>query len=143
MSILTEHVEIGRRFNQEWNGLTTISWPNVTFNPPDQLPDSKWVRFNILDDPPPGAPYSLQKSIGSPGNNIVRYTGTIVVQCFTGLGKGNLPGLALADKVEQIFNGFIGTNFKCLIGATKDIGVDKNGWYQVNVSIPFYRDELK
>lgn len=143
MSVLTEHVEIGARLNQQWADYTPIAWPNIAFNAPKvNDTNAQWIALFINDDPPPAAPGSIQRSIGSPGHNIVRYTGTIIVQCFTALAIGNLPVLTLADKVEQIFNKWEGSYVKCRIATTKDIGPDKNGWYQANVTIPFYRDEL-
>jgi len=137
VSIITEHLELGTRFNLEWDSRTPIAWPNLEFEPPalDQG-NAEWVRFNIIDNDD-----GQQITIGS-GLNVCRFTGVIIIQVFTSLNIGNLPALTRANEIAAIFNKWCGTNITCKVASVKEIGDDKNGRYQVNCLIPFHRDEL-
>jgi hypothetical protein len=109
-----------------------VSWPNTSFTPE---PDVTWVKCNIVNGD------SFQVTIGS-GTNAFRHIGLIVIQVFSPLNKGNGEVLALADSIASIFRNWCGTTVSCKAPSVKDIGPDGHGWYQVNVSIPFHRDEL-
>lgn len=127
-----QHNEIVSRFVTEWVDATPISLPNVDFTPPN--PQASWVAINIVDGD------SNQISIGSlPA--VIRYAGMIYVQIFTKLDIGYGDALELADAVKAIFNNWCGVNVRCYAAKIKTIGSDGNGWYQVNCSIPFIRDE--
>lgn len=129
---LGQHKEITSRLDSAWNGVTPISFPNVNFTPPN--PQDSWIALHIND----GA--SQQISIGAlPA--VIRYTGVIYVQVFTVRDIGSGEALALADAVKNIFNNWCGVNVRCYAARIKTVGVDDNGWFQVNVSIPFIRDE--
>jgi len=136
MSVISEHTELGTRFNTIWNNRTPVAWPNVQFTPPVKTGNAEWVKFHIIDNTE-----GQQLTIGS-GLNVCRFAGVIIVQVFSNLGIGNLVALTRANEVATILGKWSGTNIVCGVAAIKEIGEDGNGWYQVNCVIPFHRDEL-
>lgn len=121
-------------FEAGWNGATPIAWGNLDFTPVTPL--APWVRFSVL----PGE--AFHATAGAPGANIVRHPGLITVQVFVPLNSGSVEALGLADDVAEIFRGYSSVGIRC--GApwiTHVGGAGDDGWYQVNVNIPFVRDE--
>lgn len=132
MSYAEAHNEIREHLFMSWADATPIAWPNVNFTPPN--PQSSWIRLSISDGD------SNQMELGS-NPATIRYAGIIYVQIFTRLDIGDAVALQLADTVKQIFNNWCGVSVRCRAAKIKVIGNDGNGWYQVNVVVPFYRDE--
>ena len=54
-------------------------YENLAYTP---VPGTKWARFTVSGGE------SQQASIGAPGNNCYRYTGSIQIQCFAPLNMG-------------------------------------------------------
>lgn len=137
MSYRVAHNALRDRFAVQWANALPVAWPNVSFTVPS--PASSWCRFNISDtiDDIAGS----QISIGG-RTNINRYTGTIIVQLFGPLDKGNGALLGHADTILGIFGNWGGVNIQCRRGFIKDIGPDGNGFYQINVVVPFVRNEI-
>jgi hypothetical protein len=65
-----------------------------------------------------------------------------MISVFTLLAQGDATALALADAAAGIFRNWGGTNIRCRQPRIVNIGPDGQGWYQINVEIPFIRDEL-
>lgn len=130
MSYLAQDNEIQTKFRTSWGTTTPISWPNVDFTPPD----GSWCRFSVNDGE------SGQIGLGSLPATI-RYSGTIYIQIFTKQNIGTSAALTLADQAKLIFNNWCGTTVACYAARVKKVGNTTDGWYQVNVSIPFRRDE--
>ena len=112
----------------------SVAWENVDNPsiPPTVGAGNEWVRFTLRG--------STNFDI-SPGwrNNF----GVVIVQCFTDLDIG--PG-ACEDVAEIVASGFRQQRF--LSGAgdfstprLDPIGPDGEGWYQCNVTIPFFHQE--
>jgi hypothetical protein len=131
VSYESEHSQLRVRFNDQFSS-APIAWPNVEFTPPVRSP---WVRFNVLDAD------SFQTTIGATTNNH-RFVGIVVINIFVPLDVGNASALAMADVVAAIFRNWCGSTVRCRAASVKDLGPDGNGWYQVNVVVPFQRDEL-
>jgi len=68
------------------------------------------------------------------GENSVRWKSNEVQECIA-------EASALAEKVRIIFNNWHSDVVRCNYARVKHVGVDRQGWYQVNVAIPFRRDE--
>lgn len=132
MSLTQQHDELTQAFNLLWADRTPVDWANVQFDMPA---NGSWARFRILDGD------SNQLTIGATTNSH-RHVGVIVVSLFTELGKGDATIIALADIVADGFRNWIGSYSHCRQPSIKEIGPDGQGWYQINVSIPFSRDEL-
>lgn len=127
-----QHDQLRARFNSQFSSLP-IAWPNVSFTPPE--PKSAWVRFNVIDGE------QKQTSIGNTTNNH-RNVGLVVIQIFTPDNEGDSLALTTADTIAAIFRNWCGTTVHCRASSVKVIGPDGLGWFQVNVTTPFQRDEL-
>lgn len=91
-----------------------------------------WIRTNILNSD------SQQISLGS--NPWFRYKGLVIFQIFTKPNIGSGRATQLADTITGLFR-----NTKIGAITFRPPRVDKigedGGWYQVNVSVPFFREE--
>jgi hypothetical protein len=132
MSKQTQDNELRTRFNTVWANRTTVAWPNAAFTPPS--PQVPWVRFTITDGE------GRQTTIGSPTNNHA-HTGVLFISIFAPTNAGDAIANQRADEAAAIFRNWCGTNIRCRAVTIKSIGVFE-GWYQINVQVPFRRDEL-
>jgi len=131
MSYSDESTQIQNRF-KSLIGTTPVEYPNISLTP---TPSVLWVRLTVLNGE------SRQTTIGETTNNH-RMVGLIVVQIFGEKNKGNSETLAMADAVAAIFRNWCGSTVRCQAATVKEVGPDGLGRYQVNVSVPFKRDEL-
>ncbi len=94
-----------------------------------------WIRFIIRDGE------GKRQTIGS-NNPLFRYVGNIIVQIFVAQNTGTKTARELADAMTDIWRGYTGE--PCLEFRTSNISVigETEGWFQINVSIPFKNDEL-
>jgi hypothetical protein len=129
MSYAAELTAIESEFATNWPH-TEVAYQNVNFNP-EAL--DEWVRISAL-------PASAnQISMGS--NPYFRYRGLVAVQIFTKPGMGSLRSSQLADYVTAVFRSKNIGGIQFGVPAATRIGT-VNGWYQVNVNCPYYREEL-
>ena len=126
MSFENERLAIENRFEKFWI-YTTVAWENVEFNTPN---NEGWARLNILN----GA--GNYKGI----NNQIRHTGIIVIQIFVPRNTGTSTIRQYADYASSIFNGGKFNDVVCDVASIETIGAD-DIWHQVNVNIPYWRDE--
>jgi hypothetical protein len=119
-------------FNDEWNNLTPVAYPDVAFTPPDET----WVRLNV--DHADG----YQASMGSPGNNMFRREGLVNVQVFAKQGEAKLDALKKADAAISAFQGIELNGIHFYDVHMRDVGNDGAGWYQINVLANFRYDEI-
>jgi|SRR6185369_2609672 len=131
MSYLSQHNEIRKRLYDAWGSTTPIAWPNKEFTPPN--PQAPWIRLSINDGE------ANQINLGSTPSTI-RYFGIIYFQVFVVQDKGDTQALTLADQLISYFHNWCGVNVRCRAAKVKIVG-NSDGWFQVNVSVPFYRDE--
>jgi len=131
MSYAQEQAYITSHFSNMWPAGVGVAYPNVKF---DTNNIDEWVRLNIVR----GVAY--QASMGG-DTNVYRHPGNVIVQVFVEPNSGAKRALELADTACAIWRGqqFDGLVFKAPV--VIDLGIVA-GWYQVNVSCPFYRDEL-
>lgn len=121
-----------------------VSWPNKTFNKPFDPTTNKplgWVRFTVLDAK------AQQIEMGSPASNTNRVYGSLILQIFAPADEGDGKALALADVLGKLYRQQV-LNFPDVSGLVrmrnplvKAIG-NTDAYYQVNVVIPFHRDDL-
>lgn len=107
-------------------------YDNEEFTPPD---DELWCRLTLLIGT------SMQADFGDPDAIRSRTTGILIAQLFVPLGMSDQPALAMA--------GLIDAEFKTLTvdGVTyRKPYVSQRGrsgkWHQVNVTCPFYADDV-
>lgn len=122
-------------FQGEWGNKSPLMVENDSRQP---QPAETWVRFALRGG------VSTLASVGAPGSNRAQYPGTILIQVFTPLAAGDAAGRKLADQAAQVFEGAKLEGF--------DIGLpyvsvaeepNEDGWYQINVTVPFTRNSYK
>ena len=113
---------------------TPVAWPNVAYEPTTGV---SWARFTVINGE------AQQVSAGAPGNNIVRHVGMAVVQIFVPLHQGEGAARELGDHVITLFRGLTlaGYRFKPAYVSAQNTAVAE-GWHQLNVTVPFTRDEF-
>ncbi|UNM17272.1 DUF4128 domain-containing protein [Pseudomonas sp. ArH3a] len=67
----------------------------------------------------------------------VQRTGIIIIQLFVPSYKGTLAITRAADTLVQHFEFFSESGFDCFAASAATLGDDGNGWYQINVQIPY------
>lgn len=126
MSFDSERAAIEGRLKANWT-TTDIAYQNVKFNPPN---DAAWIRLNILN--------------GEAGyrtiNNGIRRPGVIVVQIFTPINTGTKTIKEYADTILAIFQNKTFSGITCNVASVETVA-PSNVWQQVNVTVPFWRDE--
>ena len=134
----TERQYIESRFNTNWTSATTpIKFDNVngllkgTASLADARGHTEWVRLSIA---------SGESLTATVGGTTTRHPGVIVVNVFTQSGAGTDRARELCDDVFDIFNNetFNGINCQASYATTEG---DVDGFYQMTVSTPFYRDQ--
>lgn len=117
-----------QHFATNWT-YTPVAYANDAF---DTENVAEWARFT--DNNSTGSRASL-------GNNpLYRYRGIVTVQLFVKPNIGPARVQQLTDFVTSIFRDqrISGTQF--YVPRPEVIGM-RDGWYQVNVLCPYYRDE--
>lgn len=96
---------------------------------------SPWVRVTIREG------NGQLMTIGSDSRRD-RYAGNIIIQIFIAQKIGTKTARDLADDIVSLWRGYtaqpcvqIWTPFITTVG-------DLNGWFQINVNIPFLNDEI-
>lgn len=123
-------VVIGRM--QQWAGIpaANVDYPNNAA-PFDPAGKTIWARLADI----PGL--SSTPEVGNGPS--VRRTGALVIQLFVPTYKGTLAITKAADTLVQHFEYYSAPEGPLDFFAVSPnvIGDDGNGWYQVNVSIPY------
>ncbi|MDX1699246.1 MAG: phage tail terminator-like protein [Melioribacteraceae bacterium] len=120
--------------SDNWN-VNYITWDN-TERPLTQ--DVEWIRpFLSVEN-------SENVTIGGyVGNYRIRHTGTYIIQVFTPINKGIGDINRTVDELFKLFNNKTLHPDIFIYASTIDrLGDEGNGWYQINVSIPFTADQL-
>lgn len=129
-----ENTAIRTLFNAAWGSTTPIAYENERFDPPSNTP------YVVLTVRPDGA---FQHEIGSTGAHF-RHPGLIYIMVFSPPDTGNAAALALADQAAVIFRRQRSTytDGRILYRAptTTPIGITDEGYFHVNVVIPYIRD---
>ena len=133
MSFASQYNEIQGRLNTQWGVKTPISWPNVSFTPPN--PQASWIRLVIKDTE------AVQIDIGA-DKSTFRNAGVIYVSVFGKPNTGTDALAKLADDAAAVFRNWCGINVRCRAASVQDLGIDQSGWYMFQVKIPYQRDEL-
>ena len=102
--------------------------------------ESPWVRISHNE--------IQTNQITLQNNPISRSTGTIWIQCFQRAAQGTVTAEEMADAATTIFrrlsiNGVDSGLIRNDPGTQPNgrrIGVDPDGWFQIQVSVPYIRD---
>lgn len=113
---------------------TNLTGTNLVFENQSQGNKvTEWVRVNILN------PDNRQISLGS--NPYFRYLGLLIFQIFIKPNTGSGRAMEIADQITTLFRGqtISGMTFKPPV--IDPVG-ESGGWYQINVSAHFSREEV-
>jgi len=126
-----ERQALEERFSTNWSE-TDVKWPNVKFSSKGR---DEWVAFNYVPD------LAREKSLGTdPVLN--RYYGDIAIQIFVTPNSGAARALQLASLVSDIWRNVTFGEFTVQTPRLAIVGVN-DGWYQVDVISPYYRDSFE
>lgn len=129
-----ENTAIRTLFNTGWGSTTPIAYENEKFNPPNDAP---YVVLTVRPDD------AFQHEIGSAGAHF-RHPGLIFIMVFSPPDKGNAAALALADQAAEIFrrqrSTFTDGRILYRAPTVTPIGITDEGYFHVNVVIPYIRD---
>lgn len=131
MSISTSRVAMQEAFSDYWAARTPVAWDNVKF----KIDDQEFVRFSVQFS------RGTQQTLGGTSNRTFRHFGVVIVQIFT---KPNENSSTSDGYVQDVLDHFV-TN---VTGVTyrnpsvNTIGIF-NGYYQQNVSVEFFIDQIK
>ena len=125
------HKTIEERVSTNWTS-TSIAYENVQakeFSDGDQ----DWVRVTVIEGD------SGQIGIGGVGAALHRNLGIVVIEVYTREDKGGRQARAHADGLAALFRGVQDNDITFRTPRVLPVGVDE-GWYQVNVQVPFQWD---
>lgn len=110
-----------------------VAQENHEFTPPTD--GTPWVRLNIIEG---------DSDIAGLGGaaRLFRNTGVIICQVFTQEGKGTKEALDIADVLETLWSGASFNGITCRASSVARVGAS-GGWYQVNITTPYYWDDIK
>lgn len=114
----------------QWAGIpaSSVDYPNPPqpFNPAGK---TIWARLADI----PGLSSTPEVGL-SP---CVQRTGIIVIQLFVPTYKGTMAITRAADTLVQHFEFFSQGSFDCFAASAVNLGDDGNGWYQINIQVPY------
>ncbi|MDJ0952477.1 MAG: phage tail terminator-like protein [Acidimicrobiia bacterium] len=128
MSFDAERQVIETRFEANWSA-TPVRYPNVKFSTKDQ---TEFVAIQHIPDD------KMEKSLGTDPVQYRSY-GDIVVQIFVKPNSGAARALQLADLVADVWRSAKFSGITVMAPRVAIVGVIE-GWYQVDVISPYYRD---
>ena len=130
-----ENTAIRTLFNAGWAGATPIAYENEKFTPPT---DTAYASLIIRPDD------AFQHELGTEAGSHFRHPGLVFVMIFSPPDKGNAAALALADTAAAIFRrqSSTFTDGRILFRAptVTPIGITDEGYFHINVVIPYIRD---
>jgi hypothetical protein len=106
-----------------------LAFDNVAFKPPS--PSKPWLRTTILD----------AEAVKTDLVNRYRHPGLVVVQVFVPIQSGTRGGRALADQVASLFRSVTVSGIFFRTPSLQRVGDTSDGWFQMNVNVPFFWDE--
>ena len=132
------HDVIRKRFADEFGDEYFVAYDNAPFDQPD---DEMWIRWSVLSG------NTIKADIGG-STGRYRHNGVAVAQIFSVLEKGTRDGLILADRIVAKF---LATTDKTSVAnnsvvfrtpSITHVGRTGSQWWQINVSCPYFADEI-
>ena len=132
------HDVVRKRFADEFGDEFIVCYDNAPFEQPD---NEMWIRWSVSN----GDTYRV--SIGA-STSRYRHSGVAGAQIFSVLGKGTRDALILADRIVAKFLSITdktsvpGNSVVFRTPTITHVGRSDSQWWQINVSCPFYADEI-
>lgn len=114
----------------QWAGIpkSDVDYPNKQI-PFDPAGKAIWARLADV----PGLSSTPEVGIGP----CVRRTGIIVIQLFVPTYTETVLITKKASALAEHFEFYSESGFDCFAASAATIGDDGNGWYQVNIQVPY------
>lgn len=93
----------------------------------------EWVRFSVS--------FGESKRLHL-GTGAYRHPGILFAQIFTKQGSGINRGVEIADLITAALRDQVVSNINLLVSSVIKVPFADGGWSQVQVSTPFYIDEV-
>jgi len=128
MTAKAETIAIESRFATNFT-VCTVKYSNVSFEP---TPREAWadIRVIIAD--------SIKAEIGG---GLHRNAGIISVNIYEPVNTGTAAGKNKADLAAAVFRGQQFSDITCRSPRITEVG-EIDEWYVINMSVPFFRDEI-
>jgi len=94
----------------------------------------EWVRCSVQFGD------SFRSALGTPGQ--YRHPGVVFLQVFIKEGIGINRGVVLADELANLFRDQVVSGINFWVPRVIKVPTANEGWFQVQVMIPFYFDEV-
>lgn len=130
-----ENTAIRTLFNAGWGSTTRVAYENEKFEPQG---NEQYVALIIRPD------VATQLELGDSNGVHFRHPGLIFVMVFVPSDQGNAIALGLADQAADIFrrqnSTFTDGRILYETPTVEPIGITDEGYFHVNVVIPYKRD---
>ena len=137
---VSERTALYNLFNTTWSGLDPAV-PVITPNEKSLDQTDEWVRFTIK------AGNAEVLEIGDP-KRYTRTIGVVIIQVFVRPDTGDGRARELCDTIEGIFRNAEASitdgSIRFREPTSTEVGLAENeAYYQMNVTVPYYRDEVR
>lgn len=139
MSLVTEREMIETHFKDLWfdtiNGVyrTPVQWEDITVETSDTSP---WVAIKILNG------QEANRSVGTPGSNIVRAVGVLTIQVHIPSGFGSAQFRTYADDIMAQFRNTVLGNIRFMPPYVSGGSIKVGNFSSWTIMCPFTRDEF-
>lgn len=133
---MTSWLDMANAVRDRFNTHITVAlslptqFDNENFEPPD---NDVWCRFTLL----PAATDQLE--LGQPAT--FRTLGRAMALIFLPLATGDVVALSLADSISAAFRSLTAAGVTYFSPSVTQVG-RSGSWWQLNVDIPFYVEDL-
>jgi len=129
MSFEDECALLEARFASSWSTFSPIDWDNTDYKPVGGTP---YVEFRVING------FAMQASLGKVP--LYRADGVVHIKCFLEKSDGRKLADEYSDKAAGIFRGWRSSGLTCRAPYVTRLG-EQGGWYQLLVTVPYFRDE--
>jgi hypothetical protein len=128
MTAKAETIAIEDRFATNFT-ICSVKYANVKFDP---TPGQAWADINIV------IADSMRAEVGG---GLHRNIGIISVNIYEPVNTGTAAGKKKADLAAAVYRGQKFSGITCRSPKIVQVG-EIDEWYVINMSVPFYRDEI-
>jgi len=128
MTAKAETIAVESRFATNFT-VCSVKFSNVNFTP---IPREAWVEIRVV------IADSIKAEIGG---GLHRNAGIISVNVYEPVNTGTAAGKEKADLAAAVFRGQQFSGITCRSPRITEVG-EIDEWYVINMSCPFFRDEI-
>lgn len=128
MTYKNETISIESRFSSAFTACS-VKYSNVNFRP---VPGTAWAELHVI------VADSQHAEVGA---SLHRNVGLISVNIYEPRGHGTAEGKYKADKAAAVFRSQQFDGITCYSPKVVEVG-EIEEWYVINMSVPYYRDEV-